>query len=347
MKKIDYTNITDINNTYIAKIYSDELQRKWEKLYSYLQIHHSAHVYLQDVKDILIADFETLTKFYSYSKALSKDEKNAAKRIFNYDYSKKNLKSIPKNNSLSKISKSDKYSSLIADFFIENSKSMNITCCYYCEMNYIFPYMTDIYDKNRHKFIEKNKRMFDLDHFFEKSDSPITALSLYNFIPSCQICNSRIKGQKELDTLYHLETDTPTFSLSDFSEISPSSSNYNFDGNVKIEIKPNDSDDSSNIGFIDDVNKNHIQFTTTNNSCLRIIKGYHLEERYNFPTIKKEALLLEELKQKWTDSRIESIVEYFNNQGESISNKTIHDSIFHDINEDSIFAKLRRDILTK
>lgn len=27
MKKIDYTNITDINNTYIAKIYSDELQR--------------------------------------------------------------------------------------------------------------------------------------------------------------------------------------------------------------------------------------------------------------------------------------------------------------------------------
>lgn len=347
MKKIDYSKLTDINNLYINKIYSDELQKKWEKLYTYLRQHYPSQNYPQDVKKILIADFDKLTKFYSYSKKLLEDEKKAAKRIFNYDYSKKQLKSIPKKNVLSKISKSDKYSSLIADFFIENAPSLNITCCYYCEMNYIFPYTADIYDKKKNAFIEKDKRMFDLDHFFGKSDSPITALSLYNFIPSCQVCNSRIKGEKYLDTLYHLESDISSFSLSDFSEISPSSSCYRFDENVTIEIKPNNSEDSSNIGFIDDSDKNQIVFTTTNEPCLRIIKGFNLVERYNFTTIKKEAFLLEELKQKWTDSRIESIVDYFNEQGIPISKKTIISSIFHDTNDDAIFAKMKRDILTK
>lgn len=36
-----------------------------------------------------------------------------------------------------------------------------------------------------------------MDHFYPKSLYPFLALSLYNFIPSCQVCNSRFKGYKD------------------------------------------------------------------------------------------------------------------------------------------------------
>ena len=45
-----------------------------------------------------------------------------------------------------------------------------------------------------------------MDHFYPKSLYPFLALSLYNFIPSCQICNSRFKGNKDVcDSIYPYE----------------------------------------------------------------------------------------------------------------------------------------------
>lgn len=42
----------------------------------------------------------------------------------------------------------------------------------------------------------------DLDHFYPKTYFPMLSLSLYNFIPSCQICNSRFKNQRIKKILY-------------------------------------------------------------------------------------------------------------------------------------------------
>lgn len=39
-------------------------------------------------------------------------------------------------------------------------------------------------------------------HFYPKSIFQLFSLSLYNFVPSCQICNSRCKGDKKLQILY-------------------------------------------------------------------------------------------------------------------------------------------------
>ncbi|MEK4647981.1 hypothetical protein MKY22_08635 [Exiguobacterium sp. FSL W8-0210] len=36
----------------------------------------------------------------------------------------------------------------------------------------------------------------DLDHYYFKDLYQVFCLSLYNFVPSCQICNSRLKGVK-------------------------------------------------------------------------------------------------------------------------------------------------------
>lgn len=64
--------------------------------------------------------------------------------------------------------------------------------------------------KMEKKIIKKNKTKkttAHLDHFYPKSDYPFLALSLYNFVPSCQICNSRLfKGNKDtLVSIYPYE----------------------------------------------------------------------------------------------------------------------------------------------
>jgi len=64
---------------------------------------------------------------------------------------------------------------------------MEIEVCPYCQRNYI-----SSFEENDDKRITA-----DLDHFYPKSLYPFLALSLYNFIPSCQICNSRFKGTKD------------------------------------------------------------------------------------------------------------------------------------------------------
>ena len=73
---------------------------------------------------------------------------------------------------------------------------IGIEICPYCQRNYI-----SSYEENNSK-----KTTADLDHFYPKSLYPFLALSLYNFIPSCQICNSRFKGNKNTrDSVYLYE----------------------------------------------------------------------------------------------------------------------------------------------
>lgn len=67
-----------------------------------------------------------------------------------------------------------------------------IEVCPYCNRQYITPYQKGT----------KIKSTADLDHFFPKSIFQLLSLSLFNFIPSCQICNSRFKLARSLEILY-------------------------------------------------------------------------------------------------------------------------------------------------
>jgi len=76
--------------------------------------------------------------------------------------------------------------------------SLGVECCPYCNRQYITAYYKT----------PKSKRATptaDIDHFYNKSKFPLFALSLFNFIPACQVCNSRLKGTKWLDALYPFE----------------------------------------------------------------------------------------------------------------------------------------------
>ena len=60
-------------------------------------------------------------------------------------------------------------------------------------------------DENEDNNLEDNsKTTADLDHFYIKSGYPFLALSVHNFIPSCQICNSRFKRTTDFHALPHL-----------------------------------------------------------------------------------------------------------------------------------------------
>lgn len=72
--------------------------------------------------------------------------------------------------------------------------AMHIPVCPYCNRQYITSYL----DAN------KEKTTADLDHFYIKSQYPFLALSLYNFVPSCQICNSRFKGTTDFYSNPHV-----------------------------------------------------------------------------------------------------------------------------------------------
>ncbi len=72
--------------------------------------------------------------------------------------------------------------------------NLDIRVCPYCQRQYITNYKEDNNDKTT----------ADLDHFYSQEKYPYLALSLYNFIPSCQICNSRMKGTTEFSRSTHI-----------------------------------------------------------------------------------------------------------------------------------------------
>lgn len=73
--------------------------------------------------------------------------------------------------------------------------SLDIKTCPYCNRQYITSYVKE----------DNNNTTAELDHYYQKSLFPLFALSSFNFVPSCHVCNSLIKGDKYVETLYPYE----------------------------------------------------------------------------------------------------------------------------------------------
>ncbi|QBY56471.1 hypothetical protein [Cupriavidus oxalaticus] len=65
--------------------------------------------------------------------------------------------------------------------------------CPYCQQSFCFTV-----DASTGKFRPQ------LDHFFKKSDYPYLAISLFNLIPCCGVCNSSLKGDEDFVSKKHL-----------------------------------------------------------------------------------------------------------------------------------------------
>lgn len=125
-----------------------------------------------------------------------------------------------------------------------------IEVCPYCNRNYISKYM-----KNG-----KLKTTADLDHFYPKSEFKLFALSLYNFVPSCQICNSRFKLAKGVEII------NPYTQKIDYNKLK-------FEYNLKPE---------STIGvFFNEENSFDININCTDTNYIQHINLFELEKLYN------------------------------------------------------------------
>jgi hypothetical protein len=96
---------------------------------------------------------------------------------------------VKKGKEKSKIEKVFNYDFFIDKYGYELSKKIGVNVCPYCNRNF-----TNTVTHGKNKVIRP-----DFDHFFLKDEHPLLALSFYNLIPSCQICNSRLKGEKPFD----------------------------------------------------------------------------------------------------------------------------------------------------
>ena len=102
------------------------------------------------------------------------------------------------------------YTSFATDYRDRLLAAMHCNVCPYCNRSYI----------TRYEYKQSDKSTADIDHFYSKSRFPFLPLSLYNLVPSCQICNSRMKGSRDFFSEPHLNPyhdgfgDTVRFHLS-------------------------------------------------------------------------------------------------------------------------------------
>ena len=132
--------------------------------------------------DLLYGSFERLQEIKDNLGDMS--NRDEVKALFNYE---------------------TKFQTHISKFF---EQYVEVHICYFCNIEFINTFMT----KN-----EKIKNGFTLDHYIDKGKYPYLALSLYNLIPSCYTCNSKVKRVHSVETL------------------SPASAYFDFDEKVKFK----------------------------------------------------------------------------------------------------------------
>lgn len=177
----------------------------------------------------------------------------------------------------------------------------------------------------------KEKNHFDLDHVLDKGSCPIEAISLMNLVPSCSVCNEKLKGSQLLG-----------YSGIPDVELSPTSQAFNFDGNVDFVLLPLPGRRITNrpTKHEDDY---HLEMSVKKQNYERFIEVFHLRERYGFHIM--EALFWLEMKYRYTDSRIAMMANALHNT--EFSHRRIKEDIFQlqlD-NKERCFEKLKRDML--
>lgn len=159
---------------------------------------------LASKQDIIDNHYKSLKE--KIEKAINKSDFNSAQK----DFLKKNLQSIitsppsillelnrnfnaicpsiSKNENLEKIFRYDLFTKKKKEYnAYDLAEKLDIRVCPYCNRNYTLTVQTST----------KSIVRPDFDHYFAKSEYPMLALSIYNLIPSCKICNSTLKGALE------------------------------------------------------------------------------------------------------------------------------------------------------
>ena len=264
--------------------------------------------------------FKKVFKDFTLKDILFSDTKKIRIMIQSIDSKIQTLTANQKKEIYEKIKKlfnySDKYQSkVLTPFFTEN---FNFRTCFYCNKDFITNFKK-----------EKNELVstFQLDHFYDKGTYPYLALSFYNLIPSCYVCNAKVKGSE--NTFEH----NPKSKLKKFQNetcIAPNDKNFDFHQKVKFKLFLESSCKNLHIKSKDDIDITlKEQFTDMYDKYIEIFK---LNERYKahkdivFDMIQKAEL--------YPESRLKELQELT-----GIPFQQIKKDIFNLINENEDLSK--------
>lgn len=177
------------------------------------------------------------------------------------------------------------------------------------------------------------RRHFDVEHVLPKANCPLVGLSLFNFVPSCQVCNSKLKGTRVLGTLgVPIEKLSPTSPLNDFDRC------------VKFQLTP-----IPGCKLSGHPTKNPESYTLDLDTSIDpdyeyVVNLFKLNERYKYH--KMEALHWLEMKYRYTEPRLVMMANALHSP--EFSAKSIKQDIFQtvvDKDHHRVFDKLKKDIL--
>lgn len=136
------------------------LKRKNLQLYNFFY-NGKGEIIEKNIKKMLLADNEQLKNFIKeFGKIPKKQSGTLVKEVFRYDtFSKR-------------------------DVVFDILKTENVSVCPYCNRQYIFT-------------LDDNTVRAQFDHYYPKSIYPYLAVSIFNLIPCCSICN---QTKQSLDT---------------------------------------------------------------------------------------------------------------------------------------------------
>lgn len=286
-----------------------EIEHRWSQ---YKNRHPLLTVFNYSAAEIMKASFADLVaisqqfrnlpnRTVAEKRELSTIKNYLKKKVFNYDCRAKGCKP---------------HQGVISQFFQKKMDELNVHTCFYCDMAYINPYVDGV----------DTKSQFDLDHAIAKSDCPITALSLHNFVPSCPVCNQRLKRRNPLAACD-----------ADLMNVAPCSEQFDADKNIYFKVMQTK---ACTGGFVKH-RENYAVKVIARGKYDAYAKLFHLEERYEYH--KGEALRLLDLKRKYPASNLKKIA--------NILHRT-KDEVYEDIfglgfskDNHRCFDKMKRDIM--
>ena len=232
------------------------------------------------LEDFLIGNKDKTLEIVKSYETFDSTKKNKIKKMFDYfinQYEQK-LSSTDKKSKDYYEYKGEKYNA----YFL--CKELNINVCPYCNKNYI----VTISDIKNDIFTRPT-----LDHFFAKAEYPFLALSLYNLIPSCHICNSHIKKSKP----FHIDTHIHPY-FDDFNKIKK----FTIDKNLLSLLNKSD---KFNIVF---ENKEGIT-ASEESKADNHIKDFALETLYN--NHRDKVLELIDISRAYNEASFENLINEF------------------------------------
>lgn len=220
----------------------------------------------------------------------------------------------------------------ISDLEIRNTilNKIGTNVCPYCGRQFISSYKKE----------NKTINTADLDHYYIKSDYPYLALSLFNFIPSCQICNLRMKKTTDFDEINHLYPYLEGFDNDAYFDID----NNIFMGDILHDVN------NTKI-IINRENAIEEKKIKINNN----IKTFELEDIYQNHVLDAHKIL--KMIQIYSPSYIKEIVEllYFDTSKDNTENeldltrksRDLMLILFKEKDNDEILSKLHNDLIKK